>query len=161
MISRDTFVAFVSLLRLWPHSFSSERPPPHLLSISRSKCRAWTPSQTYYKLTYVDRRIDNPEQRICEDIPYLASGLGDLLREWCNASVDAIFYAWMLRSYSRTNKYTATIIGYVFGAGVLTTIASPNFGRLYKRQSENEGRPALESTDGLNGKLRRCHRWLP
>ena len=45
----------------------------------------------------------------------------------------------MLQSYSRTNKYTAAIIGYVFGAGVLTTIASPNFGRLYKRQSENEG----------------------
>ena len=38
--------------------------------------------QTYYKLSYVDRRIDNPEQRICEDVPYLASGLGDLLREW-------------------------------------------------------------------------------
>lgn len=57
----------------------------------------------------------------------------------CNASVDAVFYAWMLQSYSRTNKYTAAIIGYVFGAGVLTTVASPNFGRLYKRQSENEG----------------------
>ena len=100
---------------------------------------AQTPLQTYYKLTYVDRRIDNPEQRICEDIPNLASGLGDLLREWCNSSVDAIFYSWMLQSYSRTNKYTLMILGYVFGAGVLTTIASPNFGRLYKRQSENEG----------------------
>jgi len=141
----------------WPHIlhhcetylrelFSTPTPLP---CISKSKCSPCTPSQTYYKLTYVDRRIDNPEQRICEDIPYLATGLGDLLREWCNASVDAIFYAWMLRSYSRTNKYTATIIGYVFGAGVLTT--SPNFGRLYKRQSENEGRAASRSPDDIMG----------
>lgn len=123
-------------------------PPPPCPASQNSECSPCTASQTYYKLTYVDRRIDNPEQRICEDIPYLATGLGDLLREWCNASVDAIFYAWMLRSYSRTNKYTATIIGYVFGAGVLTTIASPNFGRLYKRQSENEGRAPDEKWDG-------------
>ena len=99
-------------------------------------------------MTYVDRRIDNPEQRICEDIPNLASGLGELLREWCNSSVDAVFYSWMLQSYSRTNKYTLLILGYVFGAGVLTTVASPNFGRLYKRQSENEGSflPSFETS---------------
>ena len=97
-------------------------------------------------MTYVDRRIDNPEQRICEDIPNLASGLGDLLREWCNSSVDAVFYSWMLRSYSRTNKYTFMILGYVFGAGILTTVVSPNFGRLYKRQSENEGTISLQSS---------------
>ncbi len=103
------------------------------------------PAQVTQRIEAVDRRINNPEQRICEDVPYLAGGLGDLLREWCNASVDAVFYAWMLRSYSRTNKYTAAILGYVFGAGVLTSIASPNFGRLYKRQSENEGaEPGLE-----------------
>ena len=95
--------------------------------------------QTYYKLNYVDRRIDNPEQRMCEDIPLLADGLADLLREWCNASVDAIFYAFVLRSYSRTNKYTLAILGYVFGAGIVTTLLSPNFGKLYKIQSSNEG----------------------
>ena len=39
--------------------------------------------QTYYKLSYVDRRIDNPEQRICEDIPKLVDGLGELVGEWC------------------------------------------------------------------------------
>ena len=99
----------------------------------------WLAAQTYYKLSYVDKRIDSPEQRICEDIPRLADGLGDLLREWCNCSIDAIFYAWALQRYSRTNKYTLAIIGYVLGAGLLTTAASPNFGRLYKRQAENEG----------------------
>ena len=84
---------------------------------------------------------------MCEDIPNLAEGLGDLLREWCNASIDAVFYAWMLRRYSRTNKYTLAIIGYVLGAGIVTTAVSPNFGRLYKRQSENEGMPLLLTAD--------------
>ena len=40
--------------------------------------------QTYYKLSYVDRRIDGVEQRICEDIPKLCDELGELVREWCN-----------------------------------------------------------------------------
>ena len=93
--------------------------------------------------------MDNPEQRMCEDIPNLADGLGDLLREWCNASIDAVFYAWMLRRYSRTNKYTLAILGYVLGAGIVTTAVSPNFGRLYKRQSENEGMSLLIAGPGL------------
>ena len=114
-----------------------------LLQLSGSLTTPLLLPQTYYKLNYVDRRVDNPEQRMCEDIPNLAEGLGDLLREWCNASIDAVFYAWMLRRYSRTNKYTLAILGYVLGAGIVTTAVSPNFGRLYKRQSENEGTSLL------------------
>lgn len=41
--------------------------------------------QTYYKLSYVDRRIDSPEQRVCEDVPKLAAGLADLTRECLTA----------------------------------------------------------------------------
>ncbi|CAL8461843.1 g1374 [Coccomyxa elongata] len=94
---------------------------------------------TYYKLSYVDRRITNPEQRICEDIPKLCDGLGELVGEWTKCAVDAVFYSWVLRSYTRTNKYTAIIIAYVFGAGAMTVSMSPNFGRLFKRQADNEG----------------------
>lgn len=68
------------------------------------KWRPFSPSspapwraQTYYKLSYVDRRIDSPEQRICEDVPKLASGLADLTRELVAATVDAAFYAWQLK----------------------------------------------------------------
>lgn len=32
----------------------------------------------YYKMSYVDKRIDAPEQRICEDVPKLCGGLADL-----------------------------------------------------------------------------------
>jgi hypothetical protein len=39
----------------------------------------WYGLQTSYKLSYVDWRADsNPEQRICEDIPHLCDGMGDL-----------------------------------------------------------------------------------
>ena len=41
-------------------------------------------TQVYYKLSYVDRRVDGVEQRICEDVPKLCDELGDLVREWCN-----------------------------------------------------------------------------
>jgi hypothetical protein len=53
--------------------------------------------QTYYKLSYVDRRIDSPEQRMCEDVPKLAAGLSDLTRELVAATIDAAFYAYQLR----------------------------------------------------------------
>jgi hypothetical protein len=45
----------------------------------------------------VDRRVDSPEQRICEDVPKLAAGLSELTRELVAATVDAAFYAWQLK----------------------------------------------------------------
>lgn len=93
----------------------------------------------YYKLNYVDKRIDSPEQRICEDIPKLSSGLAELTRELIVAAVDAAFYSWQLRRYSGTNKYTAALIAYVLGAGTFMTVAAPNFGGLFKRQATLEG----------------------
>ena len=87
----------------------------------------------------MDGRISNPEHRLCEDIPRFCDGLADLLREWVNCAVDAAVFAYLLRSYSRSHRYTVAIMGYVFGAGVMTTLFAPNFGRLYARQQENEG----------------------
>ena len=97
--------------------------------------------QTYYKLSYVDGRISNPEHRLCEDTPRFCDGLAELLREWVNCAVDAAVFSYLLKSYSRTHKYTLGIMGYVLGAGVMTTAFAPNFGRLYSRQQENEGAP--------------------
>lgn len=96
--------------------------------------------QAYYKLSYVDKQVNNPEQRICEDIPKFTKGLSELAGEWTNAIIDAGFYAWQLRSYSGSHKYTAAILAYVIGAGGLTGVLAPNFGKLFKRQQENEGR---------------------
>lgn len=95
--------------------------------------------QTYYKLSYVDRRVDNPEQRICEDIPKLCDGLGDLLRDWIASLVDAVVYAHLLKQYSHTHKYTLYILAYIFGAGVFMLSTTPNFGKLYNIQQEDAG----------------------
>ena len=95
--------------------------------------------QTYYKLSYVDKQVQNPEQRICEDIPKFTKGLAELTGEWTNAIIDAAFYAYQLKAYSKTNSYTAAIIAYVAGAGLVTSLLAPNFGKLFKRQQEHEG----------------------
>lgn len=100
---------------------------------------AYFNDMTYYKLNYVDRSIDSSEQRICEDVPKLSSGLADLTKEIISAIVDATFYTWQLQRYSGTQKYTAAILAYVFGAGALMTVAAPNFGRLFKKQQALEG----------------------
>ena len=96
---------------------------------------AYFDRMTYYKLNYVDRRVDSPEQRICEDVPKLTAGLAELTRELIVAAVDAAFYSYQLRRYSGTNKYTAALIAYVFGVGTYMTVAAPNFGGLFKKQA--------------------------
>jgi ABC-type uncharacterized transport system fused permease/ATPase subunit len=101
--------------------------------------QAYFDDMTYYKLNYVDRRVDSPEQRICEDVPKLTAGLSELTRELIVAAVDATFYGWQLYKYSGTNKYTAAIFAYVVGAGAFMTVAAPNFGGLFKKQAVLEG----------------------
>jgi len=49
-----------------------------------TQCPGPRAPQVYYKLSYVDRRVDGVEQRICEDVPKLCDELGELVREWCN-----------------------------------------------------------------------------
>ncbi len=53
--------------------------------------------QTYYKLPFVDHSISHPEVPICEDVPKLARGLAELLREWLGSAVDGIFYSVQLQ----------------------------------------------------------------
>ncbi len=92
----------------------------------------------YYKMGYVDRRIEQAEHRICEDIPMLTSGMSELLQELLTACVDAAFYSYQLKKYSGTHGYTLSVLGYVLGVGTFMTLAAPNFGRLYKEQQSLE-----------------------
>jgi ABC-type uncharacterized transport system fused permease/ATPase subunit len=100
---------------------------------------AYFDDMTYYKLNYVDRRVDSPEARVCEDVPKLTAGLADLTRELVVACVDAAFYGWQLRRYSGTNKYTAAVLAYIVGAGTVMTVAAPNFGGMFKKQAALDG----------------------
>jgi ABC-type uncharacterized transport system fused permease/ATPase subunit len=57
----------------------------------------------YYKLSHVDRELDSPEQRICEDIPKLCTGMSNLSQEWVVSLVDTVFYSYRLKSYMGTH----------------------------------------------------------
>ena len=63
--------------------------------------------------------------------------------------MDAGFYAWQLRRYSGTHRYTAAILAYVFGAGAFMAGAAPNFGGLFKRQQLLEGKAQPGASPGL------------
>jgi len=53
----------------------------------------------YYKMAYVDRRVEHAEHIICEDVPMLTSGLAELLQELLTACVDAAWYSIQLKRY--------------------------------------------------------------
>jgi ABC-type uncharacterized transport system fused permease/ATPase subunit len=64
---------------------------------------------TYYKISHVDSRITNPEQRIASDIPRFCSELSDLIREDLTAVSDGLLYTWRLCSYA-SPKYVLWIL---------------------------------------------------
>eukprot|EP00249_Psilotum_nudum_P023443 c28874_g1_i1 orf=721-4785(+) len=95
-------------------------------------------NMTYYKLSHVDGRISNPEQRIASDIPRFCSELSDLIQENMNAICDGLLYTWRLCSYA-SPKYALWTLAYVFGAGFVTGALSPPFGKLMSKEQQLEG----------------------
>lgn len=63
----------------------------------------------YYKLSHVDGRITNPEQRIASDVPRFSSELSDLIQEDLVAVTDGLLYTWRLCSYA-SPKYLFWIL---------------------------------------------------
>jgi ABC-type uncharacterized transport system fused permease/ATPase subunit len=64
---------------------------------------------TYYKMSHVDHRISNAEQRIASDIPRFCAELSDLIQEDIMAIFDACLYTWRLCSYAHP-KYAFSIL---------------------------------------------------
>ncbi|XP_076946754.1 ABC transporter D family member 1-like [Bidens hawaiensis] len=94
----------------------------------------------YYKMSHVDGRITNPEQRIASDVPKFCSELSDLVQEDLIAVTDGILYSWRLCSYA-SPKYIFWILAYVVGAGATIRNFSPAFGKLMsEEQLEGEYR---------------------
>lgn len=63
----------------------------------------------YYKISHVDGRVTNPEQRIASDVPKFCSELSDLVQEDLIAVTDGILYTWRLCSYA-SPKYIFWIL---------------------------------------------------
>ncbi|GFP84827.1 ABC transporter d family member 1 [Phtheirospermum japonicum] len=95
-------------------------------------------NMVYYKLSHVDGRISNPEQRIASDIPKFCSELSDLVQEDLIAVTDGLLYTWRLCSYA-SPKYILWILAYVLGAGATIRNFSPAFGKLMSKEQQLEG----------------------
>ncbi|KAA8546824.1 hypothetical protein F0562_003251 [Nyssa sinensis] len=95
-------------------------------------------NMVYYKISHVDRRITNPEQRIASDVPRFCSELSDLVQEDLTAVADGMLYTWRLCSYA-SPKYVFWILAYVLGAGSAMRNFSPAFGKLMSKEQQLEG----------------------
>lgn len=95
-------------------------------------------NMVYYKISHVDGRITNPEQRIASDVPKFCSELSDLVQEDLTAITDGILYTWRLCSYA-SPKYVFWILAYVTGAGTMIRNFSPAFGKLMSKEQQLEG----------------------
>ena len=63
----------------------------------------------YYKISHVDGRITNPEQRIASDVPKFCSELSELVQDDLSAVTDGLLYTWRLCSYA-SPKYVFIIL---------------------------------------------------
>ncbi|KAI5001649.1 hypothetical protein ZWY2020_026299 [Hordeum vulgare] len=95
-------------------------------------------NMVYYKISHVDHRISNPEQRIASDIPKFCTGLSDLVQDDLIAVADGLIYIWRICSYA-SPKYVLWILAYVLGAGGTIRKFSPSFGKLKAMEQQLEG----------------------
>jgi len=95
-------------------------------------------NMVYYKISHVDHRISNPEQRIASDIPKFCAELSDLVQDDLAAIAEGLIYIWRLCSYA-SPKYVLWILAYVIGAGGTIRKFSPAFGKLKSTEQQLEG----------------------
>ncbi|XP_062230488.1 ABC transporter D family member 1-like [Phragmites australis] len=95
-------------------------------------------NMVYYKISHVDHRISNPEQRIASDIPKFSSELSELVQDDLAAVAEGLIYTWRLCSYA-SPKYVFWIMAYVLVAGGAIKNFSPAFGKLKSTEQQLEG----------------------
>ncbi|KAK7311131.1 hypothetical protein RJT34_09056 [Clitoria ternatea] len=95
-------------------------------------------NMVYYKISHVDGRITNPEQRIASDVPRFCSELSEIVQDDLAAVADGLLYTWRLCSYA-SPKYVFWMLAYVLGAGAVIRNFSPSFGKLMSREQQLEG----------------------
>ncbi|KAI9113779.1 hypothetical protein K1719_015030 [Acacia pycnantha] len=95
-------------------------------------------NMVYYKMSHVDGRIINPEQRIASDVPKFCSELSEIVQDDLTAVIDGVLYTWRLCSYA-SPKYVFWILAYVLGAGATIRNFSPSFGKLMSTEQQLEG----------------------
>ncbi|KQK08073.1 ABC transporter D family member 1 [Brachypodium distachyon] len=95
-------------------------------------------NMVYYKISHVDHRISNPEQRIASDIPKFCSELSELVQDDLAAVAEGLIYTWRLCSYA-SPKYMIWILAYILVAGGAIRNFTPAFGKLKSTEQHLEG----------------------
>ncbi|XP_042419825.1 ABC transporter D family member 1-like isoform X2 [Zingiber officinale] len=95
-------------------------------------------NMVYYKISHVDDRINNPEQRIASDIRKFCSEFSEIIQDDLTAVTDGLTYTWRLCSYA-SPKYVLWILAYVIGAGASIRVFSPDFRNLMSMEQQLEG----------------------
>lgn len=71
----------------------------------------------YYKISHVDDRINNPEQRIASDIRKFCSEFSEIIQDDLTAVTDGLIYTWRLCSYA-SPKYVLWILVAYFSLAI-------------------------------------------
>ncbi|KAL2332768.1 hypothetical protein Fmac_013981 [Flemingia macrophylla] len=95
-------------------------------------------NMVYYKISHVDGRITNPEQRIASDVPRFCLELSEIVQDDLTAVTDGLLYTWKLCSYA-SPKYVFWMLAYVLGAGAAIRNFSASFGKLMSKEQQLEG----------------------
>ena len=92
----------------------------------------------YYKLSFVDQRVDNPEQVIVNDTFTVCTELSEIAIILVGAVIDGSYFTWRL-AQATSGRWAMLPIAYVAGAIAITQGVSPDFGKLYSNKATSEG----------------------
>ena len=76
----------------------------------------------YYKLSFVDKRVESPEQIFSNDVPRLCESLSDILQDLLCAITDGSFFTWRL-AVQTSPSWAA--VSWLYVVVAVCTIACP------------------------------------
>eukprot|EP00039_Didymoeca_costata_P001964 m.56591 g.56591 ORF g.56591 m.56591 type:complete len:1243 (+) comp11047_c0_seq2:42-3770(+) len=92
---------------------------------------------SYYKLSFVDKTVDNPEEVIVNDVETCCTELSEIVMILLGALIDGSFFTWQLARVTDI-KWASVAVAYVFTAVGMIRVISPNFGKLYSLRTKAE-----------------------
>jgi len=101
-------------------------------------------SMHYYKITALDTRISNPDQRLTTDIEKWSSALSTFYSNFTKPILDMVLFSKKLAVLIGWEGPTLTIL-YYLTAGTLIKFISPAFSKMYAQEMR------------LEGQYRQCH----
>eukprot|EP00040_Diaphanoeca_grandis_P001018 m.17269 g.17269 ORF g.17269 m.17269 type:complete len:1248 (-) comp11415_c0_seq1:76-3819(-) len=94
-------------------------------------------SMTYYKVSFVDKRIQAPEHVIVDDTETVSNEMSEIALLWIGALIDGTYWTW--RNSGEIGVKWATIpLVYIIAAVGLSQAVSPNFGQLFSLKQKAE-----------------------